>query len=184
MLATPRWVGWTLLAVVAVIVCGGMAYWQLIRAESPGGSLLNAGYALQWPLFGVFFAALWWRMLRAEARHLAVIRGEVADPVAADDPSGSLAASEDIAAPGSSAAGTSRDAVLGSASPPGPLARPRTPATSPGSSAAAGPFTPRPAGVRPGDGQGAPVRGRARTDYNAMLAALARSDADAADETR
>ena len=58
MLATPRWVGWTLLAVAAVIVCGGMAYWQLIRAESPTGSLLNAGYALQWPLFGVFFAYL------------------------------------------------------------------------------------------------------------------------------
>jgi hypothetical protein len=38
--------------------------------------------------------------------------------------------------------------------------------------------------VRPGDGQGVPARGRARTDYNAMLAALARSDVNAADETR
>jgi hypothetical protein len=47
-----------------------MAYWQLLRAESPDGSLLNAGYALQWPLFGVFFAVLWWRMLRSEARLL------------------------------------------------------------------------------------------------------------------
>jgi hypothetical protein len=73
-LATPRWVGWTLLAICAVVVCGGMAYWQLIRAESDSGTLLNAGYALQWPLFGVFFAALWWRMLRSEARILAEIQ--------------------------------------------------------------------------------------------------------------
>lgn len=73
-LATPRWVGWTLLAICAVVVCGGMAYWQLIRAESATGTLLNAGYALQWPLFGVFFAALWWRMLRSEARILAEIQ--------------------------------------------------------------------------------------------------------------
>jgi DNA-binding transcriptional regulator of glucitol operon len=70
LLVTPRWIGWTLLALVAVAVCGAMAYWQLLRAESPTGSLLNAGYAFQWPLFGVFFAALWWRMLRAESRAL------------------------------------------------------------------------------------------------------------------
>ncbi|MCD2193280.1 hypothetical protein LQ327_07760 [Actinomycetospora endophytica] len=153
-LATARWVGWTLLAIVAVIVCGGMAYWQLGRAESPTGTLLNAGYALQWPLFGVFFAALWWRMLHAESQQLAVIRGEIEDP----------------------------DAVPEAAEPDG--ARPARAAVVDPMTTDAGPFTPRPAGVRPGDGQGAPVRGRARTDYNAMLAALARSDADAADETR
>lgn len=67
---TPRWVGWTACALLAVVVCGGMAYWQLVRAQSPDGSLLNAGYALQWPLFGVFFAVLWWRMLRSEAQML------------------------------------------------------------------------------------------------------------------
>ena len=70
LLVTPRWIGWTLLALAAVVVCAGMAWWQVVRAESPGGSLLNAGYAFQWPLFGLFFAALWWRMLRAEARAL------------------------------------------------------------------------------------------------------------------
>lgn len=153
MLATPRWVGWTLLALVVVIVCAGMAYWQLGRAESPTGTLLNAGYALQWPLFGVFFAALWWRMLHAEALALAAVRGEVPDDEAP------------------------REAVDGAApedaSPGSPVGTPTTPDS---------PFTPRPAGVRPGDGQGAPLRSRARTDYNAMLAALAR--ADAADETR
>ncbi|WP_433784883.1 hypothetical protein ACQPX6_01235 [Actinomycetospora sp. CA-101289] len=76
LLVTPRWIGWTLVALAAVVVCGGMAYWQLLRAESPAGSLLNAGYAFQWPLFGLFFAALWWRMLRTEARALDEVRAE------------------------------------------------------------------------------------------------------------
>ena len=76
LLVTPRWIGWTLFALAAVVVCSAMAYWQVLRAESPGGSLLNAGYAFQWPLFGLFFAALWWRMLRAEAKALDEIRAE------------------------------------------------------------------------------------------------------------
>jgi DNA-binding transcriptional regulator of glucitol operon len=76
LLVTPRWIGWTLLALAAVVVCAGMAWWQVVRAESPGGSLLNAGYAFQWPLFGVFFAALWWRMLRAEATALVEVQAE------------------------------------------------------------------------------------------------------------
>jgi hypothetical protein len=154
-LATPRWIGWTLLAIAAVIVCGGMAYWQLGRAESPTGTLLNAGYALQWPLFAVFFAALWWRMLHAEARQLAALRGEVAT----DDPHDA-------------------DPDAPRTTPDGPAPAVGIPATPPDS-----PFTPRPAGVLPGDGQGAPVRGRARTDYNAMLAALARAEARERDET-
>jgi DNA-binding transcriptional regulator of glucitol operon len=81
LLVTPRWIGWTLFALAAVVVCGLMAWWQVVRAESPGGSLLNAGYAFQWPLFGLFFAALWWRMLRAEAKALEDVR---ARPTAAE----------------------------------------------------------------------------------------------------
>ena len=162
MLVTPRWVGWTLLAVVGVIVCGGMAYWQLGRAESPTGSVLNAGYALQWPLFGVFFAALWWRMLHAEAHQLAVLRGEIPDD---DD-----AADHDLPGDRGPDGEAGRDAGRVTAADRAPVAE-----------ILDTPFTPRPAGVRPGDRQGTPLRGRARTDYNAMLAALARSDTD---ETR
>jgi DNA-binding transcriptional regulator of glucitol operon len=88
LLVTPRWIGWTLFALTTVLVCGAMAYWQILRAESPGGSLLNAGYAFQWPLFGLFFAALWWRMLRAEARALDEVRAqrEPAEPRPRDAP--------------------------------------------------------------------------------------------------
>lgn len=85
LLLTPRWVGWTACALLAVVVCGGMAYWQLLRAESPDGSLLNTGYALQWPLFGVFFAVLWWRMLRSEARLLEEITTRNREPRASEE---------------------------------------------------------------------------------------------------
>lgn len=84
LLVTPRWIGWTLVALLAVAVCGAMAWWQVVRAESPGGSLLNAGYAFQWPLFGLFFAALWWRMLRAEAKALDEVQAETARREARD----------------------------------------------------------------------------------------------------
>lgn len=164
-LATPRWVGWTLLAIVAVIVCGGMAYWQLGRAESPTGSLLNAGYALQWPLFGVFFAALWWRMLHAEARALAAVRGEMPHDAPADEAAHDLPDDEARHDEARHDAGAAPAPVVGTSATPPP----------------ASPFTPRPAGVRPGDGQGPPLRGRAHTDYNAMLAALARADETAED---
>ena len=95
-------------------------------------------------------------MLHAEAHQLAVLRGEIPD----DD-----------------------DAVAADADrvPEAGPARVRMPDRAPVIETLDTPFTPRPAGVRPGDGQGAPLRGRARTDYNAMLAALARSDTD---ETR
>ena len=85
LLATLRWTGWTLLATVIVVGCFGMAWWQLGRAESATGSLLNVGYALQWPLFGVFFAGLWWRMLRAEARALEQVTAGVR-PLAPEAP--------------------------------------------------------------------------------------------------
>ena len=81
-LLTPRWLGWTLLAVLAVAVCGLMTWWQVVRLESPGGSLLNAGYAFQWPLFALFFAFLWWRMLRAESRPAAgAVERDVRRPI-------------------------------------------------------------------------------------------------------
>ena len=35
------------------------------------GSAVNVGYGLQWPVFAVFFAYIWWRMLRIEIAKLA-----------------------------------------------------------------------------------------------------------------
>jgi DNA-binding transcriptional regulator of glucitol operon len=64
---TPRWILWHLLTLGAMITCGFLAAWQWHRAGEAMGSALNIGYGLQWPLFAIFFGAMWWRMLRMEA---------------------------------------------------------------------------------------------------------------------
>lgn len=53
-----------------MVTCGFLAAWQWRRAGSAMGSALNVGYGLQWPVFAVFFAWVWWRMLRIEIAKL------------------------------------------------------------------------------------------------------------------
>jgi hypothetical protein len=122
-----------------------MAYWQLLRAESPDGSLLNAGYALQWPLFGVFFAVLWWRMLRSEARLL-----EEITQGAQEHAEGGAGRDE------ADRAHRARDELAPVAAAP-----------------AGSPFGPRPAGVATGGMDARPAPGSGRDQYNAWLAELA-----------
>lgn len=161
LLVTARWIGWTLCALIAVAVCGAMAWWQLGRAESPTGSLLNAGYAFQWPLFGLFFAALWWRMLRAEARAL----DEVRDEPGADEPGSDEHGSDEH--------GVDEPGIL--VRDPSP-ARVRTRQPTPVRAAPDdSPFGPRPAGAVARDADDAPSPERAR--WNAMYAELAARDA-------
>jgi DNA-binding transcriptional regulator of glucitol operon len=63
-----RRVGIVLLCVVSLVACVGLAWWQWQRFEH-GGTWQNLGYVLQWPLFGLFPAFMFWRLrkLRAEA---------------------------------------------------------------------------------------------------------------------
>jgi DNA-binding transcriptional regulator of glucitol operon len=61
------------LAIVAVsllAVVGGLllAWWQWNRYQSASGTLQNLGYVLQWPLFGVFPAFMFWRIHRTTKR--------------------------------------------------------------------------------------------------------------------
>ena len=67
---SPRWILWHLLTLCAVASCLWLAAWQWGRAGSAMGSALNVGYGLQWPLFAVFFAVMWYRFLRMEIRQL------------------------------------------------------------------------------------------------------------------
>ena len=67
-LLTPRWMALHALFVVATIATGFLAVWQWDRAHDAGGSFQNLGYALQWPLFGVFTVCLWVWLLRMESR--------------------------------------------------------------------------------------------------------------------
>ncbi len=63
---SPRWILWHLLTLAAVASCVWLASWQWQRAGSAMGSALNVGYGLQWPLFAIFFAVMWWRFLRMD----------------------------------------------------------------------------------------------------------------------
>lgn len=89
---SPRWIGWHLLTLGAMVTCGFLAAWQWSRAGSAMGSAVNVGYGLQWPVFAVFFGWIWWRMLRIEIAKLAPASEPAPEPapeepVAAAEPS-------------------------------------------------------------------------------------------------
>lgn len=67
-----RRVGVVALCVLSLVVCVGLAWWQWNRFEN-GGTWQNLGYVLQWPLFGLFPAFMFWRLrkLRAQERERA-----------------------------------------------------------------------------------------------------------------
>ncbi|WP_298177807.1 transcriptional regulator [Saccharomonospora sp.] len=56
--------------VLSLVLCCGLAWWQWGRYTSAGGSFQNLGYVLQWPLFGLFPAFMFWRLraLRRQAK--------------------------------------------------------------------------------------------------------------------
>ena len=65
-----RRAGIVALCVLSMIACVGLAWWQWERFESSSGTWQNLGYVLQWPLFGLFPAFMFWRLrtLRAQDR--------------------------------------------------------------------------------------------------------------------
>ena len=68
MVLSPKWILWHLLAILAVATCVVASLWQWGRAGSALGSALNVGYGIQWPIFALFFAYMWWRFLRMDLR--------------------------------------------------------------------------------------------------------------------
>jgi DNA-binding transcriptional regulator of glucitol operon len=69
---------WHVLTLGAMVTCGLLAAWQWHRAGSAMGSAVNIGYGVQWPIFAVFFGAMWWRFLRMEIRALHTDEPDVA----------------------------------------------------------------------------------------------------------
>lgn len=53
-----------LVCLVSLAACCGLAWWQWERFSSANGTFQNLGYVLQWPLFGLFPAFMFWRMRR------------------------------------------------------------------------------------------------------------------------
>jgi len=55
-----------LVALAAMLVCFRLGVWQWDRSQESSGTLQNLGYALQWPLFGLFIPFMYWRMWQLE----------------------------------------------------------------------------------------------------------------------
>ncbi|MGH3759919.1 hypothetical protein [Actinophytocola sp.] len=64
-----RRVGIVALCVLSLVACVGLAWWQWQRFESASGTWQNLGYVLQWPLFGLFPAFMFWRLRKLRAQH-------------------------------------------------------------------------------------------------------------------
>ena len=70
-LITPRRLAIVGGCLLSLVVCCGLAVWQWQRFESASGTWQNLGYVLQWPLFGLFPAFLFWRMRTLRTEHAA-----------------------------------------------------------------------------------------------------------------
>ncbi|RZQ63277.1 hypothetical protein EWH70_15935 [Amycolatopsis suaedae] len=53
---------------MSLAVCVGLAWWQWERFSSANGTFQNLGYVLQWPLFGLFPAFVFWRIRQLRRR--------------------------------------------------------------------------------------------------------------------
>jgi DNA-binding transcriptional regulator of glucitol operon len=71
-----------------IAVVGGalLAWWQWTRYQSASGTLQNLGYVLQWPLFGVFPAFMFWRIARTARRERALDSGDTTQADEAGQP--------------------------------------------------------------------------------------------------
>ncbi|WP_113693115.1 hypothetical protein [Amycolatopsis albispora] len=71
---------------LSLVLCCGLAWWQWEKFSSANGTFQNLGYVLQWPLFGLFPAFMFWRIrrirLRAEAEAEAGTQTEATPPPA------------------------------------------------------------------------------------------------------
>ncbi|WET81925.1 hypothetical protein P3102_12280 [Amycolatopsis sp. QT-25] len=67
--ATLRRLGIAGVCLASLALCCGLAWWQWERFSSANGTFQNLGYVLQWPLFGLFPAFMFWRIrkLRRQA---------------------------------------------------------------------------------------------------------------------
>lgn len=68
-------------SLVSLLICCGLAWWQWDRFTSANGTFQNLGYVLQWPLFGLFPAFMFWR-IRQLRQKAAAEPAAVGTPVA------------------------------------------------------------------------------------------------------
>lgn len=66
--ATMRRLGIVGVCLTSLVLCCGLAWWQWERFSSASGTFQNLGYVLQWPLFGLFPAFMFWRIRKLRRR--------------------------------------------------------------------------------------------------------------------
>jgi DNA-binding transcriptional regulator of glucitol operon len=81
-----------IVAVSLIAMAGGalLALWQWHRYQSSTGTLQNLGYVLQWPLFGVFPAVLFWRIHRAAQQERALDAAQAEPASSTTEPAESM----------------------------------------------------------------------------------------------
>ncbi|WP_091293115.1 hypothetical protein [Amycolatopsis xylanica] len=55
-------------SLLSLVLCCGLAWWQWERYSSANGTFQNLGYVLQWPLFGLFPAFMFYRIRKLRIR--------------------------------------------------------------------------------------------------------------------
>lgn len=78
-------------SLASLLACCALAWWQWQRYSSASGTWQNLGYVLQWPLFGLFPAFVFWRLRQLRLRETQAEQGEAAladaeGPVAVSTP--------------------------------------------------------------------------------------------------
>lgn len=68
--STRTRVGQLIFLTLAVLATLGLAYWQWTSWQSGGGSFRNLGYAIQWPIFGVFLVVAYRKYVQYERERL------------------------------------------------------------------------------------------------------------------
>ena len=63
-LVAPRWIGWHLFSVAAVIGMLWLGDWQFRRAMA--GNTLSWAYTFEWPIFAIFGIFFWFKTVRDE----------------------------------------------------------------------------------------------------------------------
>jgi DNA-binding transcriptional regulator of glucitol operon len=81
-----RRAGIVFLSVLSLVACVGLAWWQWERFESSTGSWQNLGYVLQWPLFGLFPAFVFWRMRKLRSQPPAQHESAASQPAPPTEP--------------------------------------------------------------------------------------------------
>jgi hypothetical protein len=107
-LITPRWLGWHLFTVAAVIGMLWLGDWQLHRALSGNG--LSWAYTFEWPIFAIFGVVFWAKTIRDEFRPPAESTAPAVPLPAGAYPAGAAAGPRSAAEDGAPA--TEEDAEL------------------------------------------------------------------------